>query len=121
MVVGGGSDQAAERDAVRRASDGGRALKSDLLLMSRRGSAAGSSAEWLVNTRPSVAVVTGAVATRSTSPRAAVLRRWRAQGARVIETDSSPVVKVRRRSHSLNIELVGSNDYPFLWRSRPEP
>ncbi|MEZ5475385.1 MAG: ComEC/Rec2 family competence protein [Steroidobacteraceae bacterium] len=122
LLLAGEFDRSAERDAVRRAATRGHAgvahsLASDVLLVSRRGSGAGSSREWRGAVAPSVAIVTGPRATRVTSPRAVVLRDWRASGARLLETESRPVVSVRLgAAGEPRIGSPAESRYAFLWR-----
>lgn len=120
LLLAGAFDRAAERDALARASAAGASLASDVLLVSRGGSGAGSSDGWVRAIAPRYALVTGPAPDRVTSPKALVLRRWRATGTQLWETRRAPVVRVRLGS--TNGVLVDSQSvagYPFLWRRRP--
>ncbi|MEZ5513044.1 MAG: DNA internalization-related competence protein ComEC/Rec2 [Steroidobacteraceae bacterium] len=119
LLLAGEFDLAAERDALLRASAAGASLASNVLLVSRGGSGAGSSDEWLRATAPRYALVTGPAPERATSPKALVLRRWRATGAQLWETRRTPVVRVRLGSaNGVLVDSQSVSGYPFLWRRR---
>jgi competence protein ComEC len=112
LVFTGDMDRAAERELIARLPRG--ELDSDVVLMSRHGSPAGSAAEWIEETSAGVAVAAGGAASQS---RAITLERWRKSGAVVFDTRRDGAIELGLGTRGVRVIAVARESrYPFVWR-----
>jgi len=117
LFAGGDLDAAAERDLLARLP--APALASDVTILGRQASAAGSSPKWIeasvAGRDGSLAIVTGGVA--GSDSRAHALLRWRDRGARIVDTQRDGAVEISFGTQGVsNITTVRAARWPFAWR-----
>ena len=113
ILLGGDLDAAAERALVERLPEG--TLASDVVLMSRQGSALASTAEWIEATSAVLAIATGGIA--DSRSRRATLDRWRRAGAGILETRRDGGIELGIGTEGVRVRRVArASRYPFHWR-----
>jgi competence protein ComEC len=113
VLLGGDLDAAAELALVRRLP--GKALVSDAAVMSRQASPVASSAQWIEAVAPGLVIATGGIAEADSRTR--TLARWRAAGARVLDTRREGALELGIGTNGVELERVARTDrYPFHWR-----
>jgi competence protein ComEC len=113
ILLAGDLDAAAERGLVSRLPPA--ALASDVVLMSRQGSALGSSPEWIEATGAALAITTGGIA--DSSSRATTLERWRRSGADLLDTRRDGGIELGIGTQGVSVLGVArASRYPFVWR-----
>jgi competence protein ComEC len=113
ILLAGELDAAAELELASRLPAG--ALDSTAVLMSRHGSAAGSSPRWIEATSARWGIVAGGMsASRS---RAATLARWRRSGATILDTRRDGAIELGLGTSGVRVIAVAqASRYPFIWR-----
>ncbi|HYR36902.1 MAG TPA: DNA internalization-related competence protein ComEC/Rec2 [Burkholderiales bacterium] len=91
VLLTGDIERAAEAEML----GGGRALRSDVLLVPHHGSRSSSTPEFIAAVAPSWAIVPVGYRSRFGHPNAEVLERYRAAGVRLLRTDLDGAVAVR--------------------------
>jgi competence protein ComEC len=115
MLMGGDLDAAAERALVARL--GASRLASDVVIMSRHASSLGSARQWIEASGAGLAIATGGIASES---RRVALARWRAAGARTLDTRADGAIVVEMGTKGVEILGVARRSrYPFAWRRLP--
>ncbi|HYJ39432.1 MAG TPA: hypothetical protein VEW08_01510, partial [Steroidobacteraceae bacterium] len=116
VLLGGDLDAAAERSLIARVERG--ALASDAVLVSRHGSPVASAPEWIEASAASLAIATGGIV--NSHSRDVTLARWRASGARVLDTRRDGGVELGLGTSGLEVlGTVRASKYPFVWRRSP--
>jgi len=115
LLIGGDLDAAAERELVARV--GPRRLACDAVILSRHGSALGSSRQWIEASGAGFAIATGGIGSRSRSD---ALDRWQRAGARILDTrvDGALLLEIGRDGLAVRAGARRSR-YPFVWRRLP--
>jgi competence protein ComEC len=113
ILLAGELDAAAERALAERLAPD--ALASDMVLMSRQGSALGSSPEWIEATSPVLAIATGGIA--GSQSRRATIERWRRAGAAILETRRDGGIELGIGTEGVSVLGVARTArFPFVWR-----
>jgi len=113
ILLGGDLPAAAERGLVARVPAG--ALESAVVLIGRQTSATASGREWIEASAAELVVATGGIA--NSHSRAITLERWRASGARVIDTRRVGGVEIGFGTSGVRIlSMARESRYPFVWR-----
>jgi competence protein ComEC len=113
VLLAGDLDRDAERGLASRLGAG--ALASDVVLMSRHGSALGSAPEWIEASAAELAIATGGIA--HANSRGTTLERWRETGAVVLDTRRHGGIELRLGTSGVRVLAVASlARYPFVWR-----
>jgi competence protein ComEC len=113
LLLAGDLDSDAERQLLARMPS--RMLASDVALISRQAGAAGSSPEWIDSIRAGLAVATGGIA--DSNARTLTLARWRAAGARILDTRSDGAVEIGFGTNGVTVRAPArAARYPFAWR-----
>jgi competence protein ComEC len=113
VLLGGELDAAAERQLLARLPR--RSLSSDVTVISRQAGAAGSSPEWIGSVHAGLAVASGGIAGSNT--RTLTLSRWRASGARVLDTRRDGAVEIGFGTYGIVVGAPArAARYPFAWR-----
>ena len=117
LVAGGDLDVAAEHELLARLSPP--ALASDVAILGRQASSAGSSPQWIeasVAGRPGgLTIATGGIA--GSDSRARALLRWRDSGTRVFDTQRDGALEFGFGTNGVtNITTARSARWPFAWR-----
>ncbi|HEU5138199.1 MAG TPA: DNA internalization-related competence protein ComEC/Rec2 [Steroidobacteraceae bacterium] len=116
ILLGGDLDVAAERELIARV--GREALASDAVLVSRHASPVASAPEWIEASAAVVAIAAGGVA--NSRSREATLARWRAAGARVLDTRRDGGIELGLGTSGVDVVGVArASRYPFVWRRSP--
>ena len=97
------------------------AIRADLLLVPHHGSLTSSSPEFVAAVRPRYAVMATGADNRFRLPKAEIVQRYRAGGARTLDSDD--IGAMRFKLNSAGIALVESRrpDRPRYWREPPGP
>jgi competence protein ComEC len=113
IVLAGDMDLAAERELIARLPRG--RLESDVVLMSRQGSGAGSAPQWIEATDAATAIAAGGIA--GSRSRADTLARWRRSGAAVFDTRRDGAIELGLGTRGASVIAVARvSRYPFVWR-----
>ncbi len=117
LFAGGDLDAAAERELLARLPPP--ALASDVAILGRQASAAGSSLEWIEASvaarHGGLAIATGGIA--GSDSRARALLRWRDAGVRSVDTQRDGAVEFGFGTEGVtNITTARSARWPFAWR-----
>jgi competence protein ComEC len=113
IVLTGDMDHAAERELISRLPRG--LLESDVVLMSRQGSRAGSAPQWIEATDAAVAIAAGGIA--GSRSRADTFARWRRSGAAVLDTRRDGAMELGLGTRGASVIAVARvSRYPFVWR-----
>jgi competence protein ComEC len=113
ILLGGDLPAAAERGLVARLPPG--SLESTVVLVNRQTSALASSREWIDASAAELAIATGGIA--DSHSRAVTLERWRASGAKVIDTRRAGGVEIGFGTSGLRVlSLARVSRYPYVWR-----
>jgi competence protein ComEC len=112
VVLAGDMDRAAELELIARLPAG--ELDSDVVLMSRHASSAGSAAEWIEATSAGAAVAAGGTDSRT---RAFTLERWLRSGAVIFDTRRDGAIEFGLGTRGVRVVAVARESrYPFVWR-----
>jgi competence protein ComEC len=115
LLMGGDLDAAAERALAARL--GARHLASDAVIMSRHASSLGSARQWIEASGAGLVIATGGIASES---RRVAVARWRATGARILDTRTDGAIIVELGTNGLEIlGIARRSRYPFAWRRLP--
>jgi competence protein ComEC len=113
ILLGGDVDIPAERALVARAGAG--ALASDAVLISRQASALASAPEWIEASAAVLAIATGGLV--NSRSREVTLARWRASGAKVLDTRRDGGIELLLGTSGVRVVAVARvSRYPFVWR-----
>jgi competence protein ComEC len=115
ILLAGDLDMPAERALLARLPAG--ALASDVVVLSRQASSVGSSAQWIEEAAPVLAIATGGV--EHSAARAAALARWRRPGRAVLDTRVDGAMDLTIGTHGVFLERARRSRYPFAWRRSP--
>ena len=113
VFLGGDFDRESERDLLERVP--GPAIASDVVVLGRQAGGQGSNPEWIENSAAALVIATGGIA--GSDSRARGLQRWRAAGARVIDTQRVGAVEISFGTNGeVRLDTAASVRYPFAWR-----
>jgi competence protein ComEC len=98
----------------------GERLRADLLLVPHHGSRGSSSAEFLAQVRPAIAVASVGADNRFGFPRREVVARYRDAGARFLSTAEGGALSFRLGPSGLRVRGARRLQQPRYWRERPE-
>ena len=117
LFAGGDLDTAAERELLARLSP--RALASDVTILGRQASSAGSDPKWIeasvAGRDGRLAIATGGIA--GSVSRARALMRWRDSGARVFDTQRDGAIEFGFGPEGVTkITAARFARWPFAWR-----
>jgi len=116
VLLGGDLDVAAERALIARV--GREALASDAVLVSRHASSVASAPEWIEASAAGLAIATGGIV--NSHSREVTLARWRAAGARVLDTRRDGGIQLGLGTSGVDVVAVArASRYPFVWRRLP--
>jgi len=94
-------------------------LHAELLLVPHHGSRGSSSEAFVAGVRPAVAVASVGAGNRFGLPRAEVVARYEAQGARVLSTAEGGALSFRLGAQGLRLRGARRLQQPRYWRERP--
>lgn len=90
-------------------------LAGDVVLIGRQTGEGASSAQWIENTAPGLAIATGGI--EGAQSRGRVMERWRSRGSRLIDTREEGAVELRLSAQGVSVHAVASESrFPFHWR-----
>jgi competence protein ComEC len=113
ILLAGDLDQRAERELIARLPRD--ALASDVVLMSRHGSSAGSSLQWIEATSAELGIAAGGAP--DSQSRAITLARWRRAGVDVLDTRRDGAIELGLGTRGIRVIAVArASRYPFIWR-----
>ena len=116
VLLGGDLDVAAERALIARV--GREALASDAVVVSRHASPVASAPEWIEASAAGLAIATGGIV--NSHSREVTLARWRAAGARVLDTRRDGGIQLGLGTSGVDVVAVArASRYPFVWRRLP--
>ena len=116
ILLGGDLDVAAERELLARV--GRHALASDAVLVSRHASPVASAPEWIEASGARLAIAAGGIV--NSHSRGVTLARWRAAGAKVLDTRRDGGVELDLGTSAVEvIATARASRYPFVWRRSP--
>ena len=91
------------------------ALASDVVLISRQASSMASAPEWIEASAAGLAIATGGIA--NSHSRGVTLARWRASGAKVLDTRRDGGIELGLGTSGVRVVAVARvSRYPFVWR-----
>jgi len=86
-----------------------------VVVLGRQAGGQGSNPEWIENSAAALVIATGGIA--GSDSRARGLERWRAAGARVIDTQRAGAVEISFGTNGeVRLDTAASVRYPFAWR-----
>ena len=91
-------------------------LASEVIIMGRSGAAA-SSARWIENISPGLAVIAGGIP--HSRARAEMIERWRSGAARVLDTQQVGAIELELDDTVRLVATARDARYPFHWRRLP--
>jgi competence protein ComEC len=113
LLLAGDLDAPAERGLLARLPRG--ALASDLAFTARQASALASSPEWIEASGARQVIASGGIPGSQSRDRA--LARWRAAGARILDTRADGGIDIRIGTDgTATLETARSTRHPFAWR-----
>jgi competence protein ComEC len=95
-------------------------LRADLLLVPHHGSRGSSSAEFLAQVQPGIAVASVGAGNRFGFPRPEVVERYREAGARFLSTAEGGALSFRLGPTGLRVRGARRLQQPRYWRERPK-
>jgi competence protein ComEC len=115
MLLAGELDADSERALARRVPA---EIRSDVVIVSRGASAAGSHGEWIEASGARLAIAAGG--NTQARSRALVIERWRRSGARVLDTRQHGAIEIGIGTQGIVVSGVARGSrYPFAWRRLP--
>lgn len=101
--------------------DHGPQLKAELLLVPHHGSLTSSGESFIASVRPHWAVVSTGAGNRFHLPRAEVIARYQAAGARVLDTAQTGALHFRLDSTGAHLLAAARQQHPRYWREPAAP
>lgn len=113
LLLAGDLDGDAERALAARLPP--KAIASELVFMARQASSLASSPRWIEAMGADWVIASGGIA--DSKSRAQALARWRATGARVLDTHADGGIEIGIGTHGITtLALARSARHPFAWR-----